>query len=174
MTTVINISPETDHIADMVTPQEKTELKKKMLDACIAKQQSLIGDFSNRIRSLTEITGLGNEESYDNTESAANAGRISEINTLNELLEFANEEMELLQNLKMTTDTTNDEAVLGAVVVTDSMTFLISVSIEEFEADGNKYFGISAHSPLFQAMYRKRKGETFSYDGRQYKIKDIY
>lgn len=174
MTTVTTSSPETDHIAHMVTPLEKTELKKKMLDACIAKQQSLIGDFSDRIRSLTETSGLGNEESYDNSESAANAQRISEINTLNELLEFANGELELLQNLKMTADTVSDEAVLGAVVVTDTMTFLISASIEEFEADGNKCFGISAHSPLFQAMYRKRKGETFNYGGKQYTIKDIY
>ena len=47
MTTVTTSSPETDHIAPMVTPLEKTELKKKMLDACIAKQQSLISDFSD-------------------------------------------------------------------------------------------------------------------------------
>lgn len=149
-------------------------IEKKLLDACILKQQRLIDDFSARIRSLTETAGLGNEEPYDNTELAIQAARIPEINTLNELLEFANSEMDVLTNLKMTVDVAHDKAVLGSVVVTKSDTFFICASIEGFEVDGEKYVGISTHSPVFQAMSGKSKGDTFSLKRKKYTITDIF
>jgi hypothetical protein len=159
---------------NMTTSIEKSELKKKMLAACIAKQQSLIYDFRERIKSLTEAQGLGNEESYDAGELSLQSSRVSEINTLNQLLEFANQELELLENLKITQDLIHDRAVLGAVVVTGNKTFYISASIENFTVDGQPYFGISAHSPLFEAMSGKRKGDSFSFKGRHYEITDIF
>lgn len=159
---------------DAPNTMEKRELKKKILDACITKQRSLIDDFKVRIQSLTETVGLGNEEAYDNFEQAANASKISEINALNELLEFANQEMELLQNLKITPDLIPEQASLGAVVVTDRNTFLISASIEDVTVNGKKYIGISTKSPLFQAMHGKSRGETFTYKGIAYKIKEIF
>lgn len=158
----------------MTTSIEKSELKKKMLAACIAKQQSLIKDFRERIKSLTEAEGLGNEEYYDDSELSIQSSRVSEINTLNQLLEFANHEMELLENLKITHDVIHDRAVVGAVVVTDNKTFYISASIESFSVDGQPYLGISAHSPLFQAMSGKRKGDSFSFKGKHYRITDIF
>lgn len=161
-------------ISIMTSAIEKAELKKKMLAACIAKQQLLVDDFRERIKSLTEAEGLGNEESYDASELSIQSFRVSEINTLNQLLEFANQEMALLENLKITHDLIHDRAVLGAVVVTDNKTFYISASIENFSVDGQPYLGISAHSPLFQAMSGKRKGESFSFKGKHYKITDIF
>lgn len=161
-------------IAIMTTAIEKSNLKKRMLEACIVKQQSLIDDFKERIKSLTETEGLGNEESYDNTELSIHASRISEINALNQLLEFANREMNLLENLKITQDLMQDQAIVGAVVETDQKTFYISASIENFTVDGKSYIGISAHSPLFLEMSGKRKGDAFSFKSRTYSITDIF
>jgi len=173
MTPVIRYDPFEQQIAGMDTT-EKIELKKRMLDACIIKQRSLAEDFKARIQSLTETTGLGNEEAYDNLENAANASKIPEINTLNELLEFANREMQLLYNMKLTQNLIRDTPTAGAVVVTSENTFLISASIEEFVVNGKKYIGISTESPLFQAMKGKHKGDTFNYQGKHYRINDIF
>jgi hypothetical protein len=158
----------------MTTSIEKSELKRKMLAACIAKQQSLINDFRERIKSLTETEGLGNEEYYDDRELSIQSSRVSEINTLNQLLEFANQEMELLENLRIPHDVIHDRAVVGAVVATDNKTFYISASIESFTVDGRSYLGISARSPLFQAMSGKRKGDSFSFKEKHYRINDIF
>lgn len=138
------------------------------------KQNLLIGDFKDRINSLTETAGLGNEESYDNTELAGQQLKISEINMLNTLLEFANNEMELLENMNLMPTAIQDKAVLGAVVVTNRNTFFISASIESVEVEGQKYFGISTHSPLFLAMSGKAKGDSFAYKGKHYDINDIF
>ena len=43
-----------------------------------------------------------------------------------------------------------------------------------FEVDGEKYIGISTHSPIFQAMSGKSKGDTFSLKQKKYMITDIF
>lgn len=174
MITVMRCQTRLSEISIMTTSIDKSNLKENMLAACIAKQQSLIDDFRERIKSLTEAEGLGNEESYDDSELSIQSSRVSEINTLNQLLEFANQEMELLENLRITHNLIHDRAVVGAVVVTDHKTFYLSASIENFIVDGKAYFGISAHSPLFQAMSGKSKGDSFSFKGKHYKIIDIF
>lgn len=160
--------------AFMISKTKKTGLRKKMLDASTAKQQFLIDDFKERIRALTENEGLGNEESYDNMDQANNATNITEINALNEALEFANKELVLLENLRTTEDQDRNTAVLGAIVVTNHQTFFVSVSIEKFAVEGNMYVGISTSSPIFKAMRGMRKGETFSFKGVVYKIREIF
>ena len=158
----------------MRTTAEKIELKKKILRACMEKQRLLIGDFKSRINSLTETAGLGNEESYDNSELAGEQSKIAEINTLNTLLEFANREMELLENIKLMPTIIQEKAVLGALVVTSLNSFFISASIEFVEVEGQRYFGLSTHSPLFLAMSGKGKGDSFAYKGKHYEINDIF
>ena len=158
----------------MVTVQEKTKFKDKLVEACMLRQQSLIDDFTDRIKALTETDGLGNEESYDNSQMAANTIRVSEINTLNNALEFANYEMRILEVIKGSTSTIQSEAALGAVVATNRNTFFVCVSIEEFEVDGESLIGISTQSPIFKAMSGKRMGERFSYRGLIYKIEHIF
>jgi hypothetical protein len=158
----------------MIATIGKTGLRRKMLDACVTKQQALIDDFKKRIKALMESDGLGNEESYDNTDLATNSQKIPEINALNEALEFANKELELLESLKNTLDLIRNKAMLGAVVVTNHNIFSITVSIEKFEVDGDTYVGVSVQSPIFHAMSGKRKGESFTFKRKTYKIKDIF
>jgi hypothetical protein len=158
----------------MVNTSEKSSLKKKMLEVCIARQQSLIDDFKNRIKTLLEPEGLGNEEAYDNNGQAITARQTEEVNSLSQALEFANREMEILLHLKAMQNTGQDQAVLGAVVVTNLHTFFISVSTEQFQVNDKTYVGLSTQSPLFQAMHAKRKGQKFAYNGITYKINDIY
>lgn len=153
---------------------EKNTLRKKILDVCIAKQQFLIDDFKERIRALTEADGLGNEEPYDNSIVSSNSTKAIEINTLNNLLDFANQELELLENLKTTQQLVHDRASLGAIVVTNHHTFFISASLEKFTVDGHTYVGISTSSPIYQAMSGKSKGDSFVFRGVEYKIKDLF
>lgn len=158
----------------MITNVKTKGLRKKLLDACIAKQLFLIADFKERIKALTESEGIGNEESFDNQDVASNTVRVSEINTLNDLLQFANDELEILEKLKTTQDIDRDRVVPGAIVVTNHCTFFISASIEKFIVEGHVYIGISTNSPMFKKMEEKSKGDTFSFKGLRYRIKDIF
>ena len=158
----------------MKTKIEKATLKKRMLNKCIAKQQSLIGDFKKRIGALLVTEGLGNEESYDNNELSQNSAMIDEATALSQALQFAEDEMKQLWFLQLFPDKVNLIAEQGAAVVTDSGTFYISVSIEQFKVDGETYIGLSVHSPLYLAMKGKAIGEKFTYNGREYFIDDIF
>jgi hypothetical protein len=62
----------------------------------------------------------------------------------------------------------------GAIVVTNRGTFFVSASLEKFTVDGKVYTGISLSSPLYQAMHGKVKGDTISFRGTSYKIKDLF
>lgn len=59
MTRVITLKSVSLEIGMMITVIEKQGLRKKLIDACIAKQQFLIDDFKDRIKALTESRGLG-------------------------------------------------------------------------------------------------------------------
>lgn len=161
-------------INGMRTTTEKATLKKRMLNKCIAKQQSLIEDFKKRIEALLVTEGLGNEESYDNTELAQASISVDEARALSEALQYAEDEMKQLWFLQLIPNKVNTVAEQGAAVVTTSGTFYISVSIEQFKVDGETYIGLSVHSPLYLAMKGKGVGENFTYNGREYSISDIF
>jgi len=158
----------------MITITKNEGRRKKLLDACIAKQQFLINDFKDRIKALTGNEGIGNEESFDNQDVADNITRASEINTLNNLLEFANKELEILENLRITQDVDRTHVTPGAIVITNHHTFFVSASLEEFSVDGQIYVGISTDSPIYKAMKGRAKNDSFSFKGLKYTIKDIF
>lgn len=157
----------------MTTSIETPELRKKLIDACIAKQQLLINNFKDRIKTLTENEGLGNEESYGSEDTASNSAKAAEINALNNQLEFANRELELLESLRATQHVTRNRVALGAIVATNLHTFFVSASLENFEVNGRPYVGISTQSPIYQAMEGKSAGETFTFKGTRYEIRAI-
>lgn len=175
MTFAIPYKAKLSHIMDMIAATEnKGQLRAKLLDACIAKQLFLIDDFKERIRSLTAPEGLGNEELYDSTDQASKSQKAIEINALNELVEFATAELELLEIIRTTQKMKRDRPGLGAIVDTNHGTFFISASLEIFTVEGSIFIGISTKSPLYSAMEGKKKGDSFDYKGTHYKIKGIY
>ncbi|NJM26182.1 MAG: hypothetical protein HC859_12520 [Bacteroidia bacterium] len=138
-------------------------LRKQLIEACLAKQRLLVADFRARMRTLTEAEGLGNEESFESADVARRSANVDEINTLNSQLEFALQELSVLEQLQTTEQVERRSAALGAIVVTDLTTFFISTSIEQFQVDGTTYIGISTQSPIFKQMENKKKGDSFRF-----------
>lgn len=144
--------------------------KKEILEACIDKQNELIASFTNRI-------GTMEDDVMDRNHSASQSDnrspeRIELMNAIGLELDFAKREMEFLKNLDVSKEYETIEP--GAVVVTEKMTFYICVSIEEFEVDGSKLFGISTKAPLYLEMNGLKTGDSFSFNKQSYIIKDVY
>lgn len=114
MMVITNGSTQEPDIRSMIITTEKSMLKKKMLEACIAKQQSLIDDFKSRSKTLLGSIGLGNEEQFDNNELSQKAQASDEVNSLNEALSLANEEMNVLQYLKSLQEKKHTQVEPGA------------------------------------------------------------
>jgi len=151
----------------------KAELKKEILESGISKQQNLIDNFEHRMDELRSGEKLLNESQYDAQQASHNVEMNEQINLLSNQLHFAQEEMDLLQRLNVDAPL-HDSVHFGSVVETDNMVFYISVSLEEFVADGNKYFGISTKAPIYKEMLGKKIGDSFSMNNKQYRITDIY
>ena len=158
----------------MIITTEKSILREKILDACIAQKQSLIDDFEVRMKSLLESEGLGNEEEYDNNELSQKGQASVEVNSLNDALSTANEEMNVLRQLQAGEKISHVKAGPGAVVITNKGTFFVSVSIEKFTIDGKNIIGLSAKSPLYLAMRGLSKGSKFQYNNKAYTIIAIF
>lgn len=149
-------------------------LKSKMLETCIMKQQALIDDFKLRIQNLLDTPGLGNEDEYDNQELAQKSQVSVELTSLSEALNFAQEELKVLLELKASNLKARPSPALGSVVVTNRNTFFVGVSTEQFEVDGKSFIGLSMKSPLYNAMKGKVKGDKFSCKGITYRILDVF
>jgi transcription elongation GreA/GreB family factor len=64
--------------------------------------------------------------------------------------------------------------MLGSGVITDVQKFFISVSLGEITVEGEKFFAISAMSPLFKAMAGKNEGDEFAFRDKKYRIESIF
>jgi hypothetical protein len=153
---------------------QKNTIKQKLLTECIRKQQSVIDDFNTRLQDLKESEYTAAEDELDGSRQGQKAQADSELNMLVTQLEFANSEKELLEKLQADIHAYTDVAEIGAMVVTDKITFFVSASIEQFSVDERAYVGLSIHSPLFQVMKGKREGDTFSFNKVTYTIKEIF
>jgi len=153
---------------------QKLELKTKLLKASIRKHQTVTDDFNIRLADLKEGEQNVNDEEFDGGRSAQKAQMDAEVMLLNDQLQFAREEMDLLQKIKSKNDTLMGLGALGAVVVTDKATFFVSTSIEQFKVDRKTFVGLSTKSPLFKAMKGKQKGDHFSFNDITYHIEEIF
>ena len=158
------LAPTTNHV----------ELKKKMLDSSIKKHQTVIDDFQTNIKDLLASEGNINEEEFDLSQQEFNAETLQQVNRIADQLKFANDEMVTLYNMLPTIGTIHQDIQIGAAVVTDKDIFFVSASIERFEVDGLRVFGLSTESPLFKVMEGKRSGNTFTYGKEKYVIKDVF
>ena len=153
---------------------EHAEFKRKLLEASIKKHQSVIDDLQNSIKELLGNEEIINEDESDMSLQGFKTEQIQKANLIGNQVSFANDEMTLLNNMLPGIEDIHDEVILGSVVVTDKMNFFVSASIEQFEVEGIKIFGLSTESPLFQDMKGKRKGDKFSFKDQEYKILDLF
>lgn len=153
---------------------QHAEFKRKLLEASIKKHQSVIDDLQNSIKELLGNEEIINEDESDMSLQGFKTEQIQKANLIGNQVSFANDEMTLLNNMLPGIEDIHDEVILGSVVVTDKMNFFVSASIEQFEVEGIKIFGLSTESPLFQEMKGKRKGDRFSFKDQEYKILDLF
>lgn len=151
---------------------ERLEFKREILEAGKQKQQSIINDFRSEINRIREDT-----ESEEGAPGLNEDGEMKErgslhINLIANQLNFAVTEMDLLN--RMIVDQLHEEIGTGSVVITDQGTFFISVSLEDFKADGQVIFGISTQAPLYEAMKGLRNGDCFAFNQTDYIIKDVF
>ncbi|MBR9774300.1 MAG: hypothetical protein GYB55_04545 [Cytophagales bacterium] len=152
---------------------EKLNFKKRVMEEAVRRQVSIVSDFRQRIKEIREGEQQPQDEPVEYDQQGQEDESALVINRIGRELDFVIDELDFLKQMR-TADNILDEVTLGAIVITDSMTFFPSVSLEQFEVDGQNLFGISKNAPLYKEMKGKKKGDTFGLNGKSYKILDLY
>ncbi|MCP4121416.1 MAG: hypothetical protein GY751_06650 [Bacteroidetes bacterium] len=151
----------------------KIELKREILAVGKAKHQSVLDDYRAKINDLKSSEVHDMDDQMDTQQLAYNNEVNERIHFLAEQLNFAVEEMNLLNRILVEMPL-HKTVTLGSVVVTDKRNFFVSVSIEDFKIRRTEYFGLSQKTPLYKEMEGKTKGDSFSFKDFKYVIKDVY
>lgn len=148
----------------------KKELKQTLYKKVQDAQREIINTAGKALENIDQSASEYDQEDdiYDPTKS--------EMRKQKELLadqyQMAVKEDQVLQ--RMNPERTSETVEFGAVVVTDKYNMFISIGIGKIQLDGSKYFAISTSVPIFQAMKGLKKGDTFSFNGQEFTIKDVF
>lgn len=151
--------------------EDKLSLKTKVYNECLRMQNQMVENARMAVKEAQENANTSDDSmeegfvSYrEQLQHARDMFTMQLQNTLNDL--------ETLQQVPANYLTPTIEN--GAIVVTDKQNFFIAVSIGKVTVDGKTYFTISTSAPIFQAMVGLKKGETFNFRDRSYKISDVF
>ncbi len=150
---------------------DHTALKRSVLKAAHTKLNDTTNELRDRIAELRSVTiGDDNAESASQTEST-HGGDVELMNSLGDQLDHIQKDLEQLGMIDPTVKL--DIVQYGAVVHTDRRNFLIATGLEEFDAGGKLYLGVSTKAPLIQALMGKGPGDSMEFNGITYTIQDI-
>ena len=145
---------------------DKIAYKKKIIAACRqaveASAMTTHQTMTQRVADATDSEETGYGDKYESKDEEM----IDDSRRLEPHLDFLRREMVTLDGLNPETE--HAEIDQGAVVITDSLRFLVAVSAQ-FEVNGEPFVGISIAAPIFQAMQGKQAGDTFGFNGNDFK-----
>ncbi|WP_312078990.1 hypothetical protein [Chryseobacterium sp.] len=77
------------------------------------------------------------------------------------------------EQMKKVLNTESQRVVLGSLVITNKARFYISVSLGEFFFEGDRFYAISAESPMAKKMMGMKAGDEFVLNKIHQKIEEV-
>lgn len=146
-------------------------IRKAVLKAARSRLENTAAELKARIEELKAVTiGDDNAESASQTESTRGSD-VDLMNSLSVQLEHVLQDLERLANVSA--EAAMDTVQFGAVVHTDQRNMLVGFSLEEFDAAGRRYLGVTPKAPLVQALYGRKAGESATVNGVRYTITEV-
>lgn len=146
-------------------------LKRAVLQAAKEHLSVTVNDLKERIQELKDAT-LGNDDSESASQrESTRGGDLDLMNSLGEQLRLLQQDLEQLDAIDASVRL--EVVQYGAVVHTNLRNFLIAASIDEFEAGGRAYLGVSVKAPVTQALMTMSVGDQVDVNGVEYVVQDI-
>ncbi len=149
---------------------EKLEKKKEIINACRRKQLENVKKREKILKELEQsVTEYHNQKARFDSSSAQITHKKSLIA---QQVQKARDEIDVLNKIDVKKQ--KQKAEFGAVVITDKQKIFLSIGLGEFKAQGLQYWAISPMSPLGQILIGKKPGEDYTFNGRKFRIKDVF
>lgn len=150
---------------------DRIATKRAVLKAARTRMEDTAAELKARIEELKAVTiGDDNADSASQTESRR-GGDVDLMNSLGAQLEHVLQDLDRLSIISP--DSPMDSVQFGAVVHTNARNLLIGFSLEEFDAGGKRYLGVTPKAPLVQALYGRKEGEHATVNGVEYEVQGI-
>lgn len=154
----------------LMNPKEIIKFKKELITHCRNTQQQAVdtakAEMNEAQQALNEYGP--NKDRYDSFRDQL----ISRRDMISVQYQKALADMNVLE--KIDPKVRKEKVEFGAVVITDTTNFVISISSKKIEIDHKVYYVISPAVPLFQAMHDLGKGDSFEFNGKKQTILDIF
>jgi hypothetical protein len=146
------------------------ELKNRLLQECQQVQKKIVDSGKAAMDEVQQaLNEYGpNKDRYDSFRDQL----ISKRDMFSTQYQKAHSEFAVLQ--KVNPNNINKIVEFGAVIITDSCRFFISISAGKIVIDGQIYYAISPMVPLFKVMEGKKKGDSFEFNGKKQIIQDLF
>lgn len=113
---------------------------------------------------LDEESSLGNEDFAKQDESRESA-RSLEVRI--------NRTQNLLDNFSKIDFGQKDKVEEGALVLTNSLNFLIGIASALFEYEGKSYIGLNTDAPIYEVLRGAKTGDKITFNEKEYTITEI-
>lgn len=146
-------------------------LKINTVNKCKEVLQDSINRYVERVRELSDSLA-DNDSSNDADDDEGSGELMADYERYNNLKDEHQKLQTAFSNISFNSSKTT--VTEGALVTTDSHTFLISVSLGELTTDdGIVFFAISSKAPIYEAMKGLEVGTAFTFNGMTRKILKI-
>ncbi len=145
------------------------ELKKKIIDHCVAIQLEKIETLKEEVRILQK-----NANDYGTPKDRYDSYRTQMLrkkDMFSKQLAQAKEIIDIFGKISLLGE--RDAVDFGALVETDKRNFFVSTGMGEIEVEGKKYFAVSPLVPLVKAMRGLKAGDDFVFNEIEYHITSV-
>jgi hypothetical protein len=148
---------------------ETKDVKVDLLKKCIEMQSNIV---KNAKKAMDEAQESANDEG-NTTEELSDSFRETMQNARDMFAKRYYDSLNNLELLKHIPVNENNKIEQGALVFTNIHNYYVSISLGAVQYEGNTYYAISEHSPIFKEMEGMKKGDEFTFRDKTIKIKDI-
>ncbi|HFA50564.1 MAG TPA: 3-oxoacyl-ACP synthase [Bacteroidetes bacterium] len=148
------------------------DIKNQLYQACL---QNIERRISNAQESLDAAIAAGNEETKssagDKHETARTMMQIEQDKARAQLIKAMQLKNKLAQ---IKTNHKYDRATGGALAITGSGKFFISIGIGKINLGGETYYAVSPEAPIALAMMNKKEQEIVCFQNKEFVIQKIF
>ena len=141
-------------------------------------QAAMYLNIEEKMASLSQAIASIQESKLNETKSSAGDKFETGRAMMQQELDRIESQMDMLNVTKnrlkqMSSFITHDRVVAGAIVITDSGNFYISVSLGKVKVEDELYYTVSPEAPLSKVFLNKKSGDRVEFRGRIYYIKNV-
>ncbi|MFN8354708.1 MAG: hypothetical protein U0Y10_09690 [Spirosomataceae bacterium] len=153
--------------------QYKLRTKTLIFSEMIKRQKELIHQVEHSLSTIEANAEVGEEAGFGGEAEARREASMELLEAGSPHYDHNWRDLQLLEKLASELEE-GSEIAPGSVVLTDSLNFVIGVSMTPFEVEQKRYIGISTHAPIFASLVGKQIGQIIHLGNKTYVIEDIF